>query len=146
MDVSASDPLLSEWPRGFEWVTASTLEAMLPTVDYLSVHVPLTAGTRGLIGAQAIGALRRDAVLIHCARGGVVDEQALFEALDTNALRGAVLDVFESEPPGAIPLLSLPNVIATPHLGASTAEAQVRAGVEVADQVIEALSRLTVQP
>ena len=86
--------------------------------------------------------MRPDAILVNCARGGTVDEEALLEALGTKRLRGACLDVFATEPPGEHPLLELPNVIATPHLGASTLEAQARAGIEAADLVIGALARL----
>jgi len=140
MDVWASDPLVADWPAGFEWVRRVTFEELLPQVDYLSLHVPLTADTRGLIAGPALARMKPGAVLVNCARGGIVDETALLAALDNGTLRGAALDVFAQEPPGAHPLLALPNVIATPHLGASTLEAQDRAGVEVAERVIEALS------
>ena len=140
MDVWASDPLVADWPAGFEWVRRVTFEELLPQVDYLSLHVPLTADTRGLIAGPALARMNPDAVLVNCARGGIVDETALLAALENGTLRGAALDVFAQEPPGAHPLLALPNVIATPHLGASTLEAQDRAGVEVAERVIEALS------
>ena len=139
MDVWASDPLLAEWPSDFAWVRRSTLEELLPEVDVLSIHVPLVDGTRALIGAGELSRMKKDAVLVNCARGGVVDEAALHAALASGALRGAALDVFETEPPGEHPLLALPNVVATPHLGASTAEAQGRAGLEAARIVIEAL-------
>ena len=140
MDVWASDPLVADWPAGFEWVRRVTFEELLPQVDYLSLHVPLTADTRGLIAGPALARMKPSAVLVNCARGGIVDETALLAALENGTLRGVALDVFAQEPPGAHPLLALPNVIATPHLGASTLEAQDRAGVEVAERVIEALS------
>jgi D-3-phosphoglycerate dehydrogenase len=142
MEVWASDPLLVEWPAGFEWVRATSMKEMLPNVDVLSLHVPLVPGTRGMIGAAELAMMRPDAILVNCARGGVVDEDALLEALEAKQLRGACLDVFATEPPGEHPLLELPNVIATPHLGASTAEAQARAANEAADRVIEFLARL----
>ena len=141
MEVWASDPLIAEWPAGFEWARPATLEELLPEVDYLSLHVPLTSDTRGLIGPAAFARMKPDAVLVNCARGGIVDEPALRDALSNGRLRGAALDVFATEPPGADPLLALPNVLATPHLGAATREAQDRAGVEVAERVIEALAR-----
>jgi phosphoglycerate dehydrogenase-like enzyme len=110
-------------------------------VDVLSLHVPLTAETKGLIGAAELARMKPAAVLVNAARGGLVDEAALYEALARGTLRGAALDVFAEEPPGTHPLLALPNVVATPHLGASTREAQARAGLEATDIVIEALSR-----
>jgi len=140
MEVWASDPLLTHWPQGFESVRRAILEQMLPEVDVLSIHVPMSPDTRGLLGPNQISLLRPSAVLVNCSRGGIVDEPALLQALLDKRLRGAALDVFATEPPGEHPLLKLPNVIATPHLGASTAEAQRRAGLEAADIVIEALS------
>ena len=86
--------------------------------------------------------MRPDAVLINCGRGGLVDEGALGAALESGALRGALLDTFANEPPGRLPLLALPNVLAVPHLGASTLEAQRRAGDEAAGLLIEALASL----
>ena len=112
------------------------LGTLLAECDVISIHVPLLPETRGMIGADAFARMKPDAVLLQCARGGVVDEGALFAALQDRRLRGAALDVFATEPPGENPLLGLPNVIATPHLGASTREAQDRAGVEVAERVI----------
>jgi D-3-phosphoglycerate dehydrogenase len=140
MTVTASDPVLPAWPAGFEWVARRELDEMLPVVDVLSLHVPLTPATRGLIGARELAKLRPGALLVNCARGGVVDEEALVAALRGKTLRGAATDVFATEPPGPHPLLELPNVLALPHLGASTDEAQARAGIEVAERVLEVLS------
>ena len=140
MDVIACDPVLERWPAGWEWVAPVTRDELLAGSDVLSLHVPLTPETRGSIGAAELSRMRREAILVNCARGGVVDEGALHAALTSGALRGAALDVFEREPPGEIPLLALPNVIATPHVGASTAEAQRRAGLEAADIMIRALA------
>jgi D-3-phosphoglycerate dehydrogenase len=139
MEVWASDPLITEWPAEFAWVRQSPLDGLLAACDYISLHVPLTPQTRGLIGAEALARMKPDAVLLQCARGGVVDEIALADALSSGRLRGAAIDVFATEPPGASPLLGLANVIATPHLGASTREAQDRAGIDVAEQVIRIL-------
>lgn len=140
MEVVACDPLLGQWPAGYEWVQPVTLDELLAGCDVLSLHVPLTPENRGSIGARELGLMRKDAILVNCARGGVVDEGALHAALAAGALRGAALDVFEHEPPGELPLLALPNVIATPHVGASTAEAQRRAGLEAAEIMIQALA------
>jgi D-3-phosphoglycerate dehydrogenase / 2-oxoglutarate reductase len=140
MDVIGCDPVLPQWPSGYEWVAPLTLDELLRGSDVLSLHVPLTPETRGSIGARELSLMRKDAILVNCSRGGVVDEAALQAALESGGLRGAALDVFEREPPGELPLLQLPNVIATPHIGASTAEAQRRAGLEAADVMIQALA------
>ena len=144
MPVIACDPLVREWPADFAWVTSVGRDRLFADADVLSIHVPLTAETRGTVGAAELARMRKEAILVHCARGGVVDEAALLEALRKGALRGAALDVFEHEPPFAPgeqhPLLALPNVIATPHLGASTAEAQRRAGTEAAEIMIGLLA------
>jgi D-3-phosphoglycerate dehydrogenase len=142
MQVWAHDPLISSWPADFAWVKGVELGELLAASDVVSLHVPLDERTRGLIGSEELARMKLDAVLINGARGGVVDEAALLEALQARQLRGAILDVFETEPPGESPLLGLPNVLATPHLGASTAEAQKRAGADAARILIEALSEL----
>lgn len=139
MSVIACDPLLSQWPAELAWVRNVARDELFAGADILSIHVPLTPETRGAVGARELSLMRRDAILVHAARGGVVDEGALLAALQSGALRGAALDVFEHEPPGEQPLLALPNVIATPHLGAATAEAQRRAGMEAAEIMIRAL-------
>jgi D-3-phosphoglycerate dehydrogenase len=143
VEVWAHDPLLPSWPADFSWVRNVSLDELLAGVDVVSLHVPLVPETRNLIGAAQLGRMRSDALLINCARGGVVDEEALHLALTAGKLRGAILDVFAVEPaPAGHPLLALPNVLALPHLGASTAEAQKRAGDDAATILIEALSKL----
>jgi len=122
-------------------VSRASLDSLLAGSDVVSLHVPLLPETRGLIGASQLARMRRSALLVNAARGGLVDEPALADALRAGGIRGAILDVFESEPPGSNPLLGLPNVLATPHLGASTEDAQRRAGAEVVERVIELLSR-----
>lgn len=146
MSVAAHDPLLVHWPDDLPWAARTmTLEDLLPRVDYLSLHVPLTPETTGRIGERELSLMKPDAVVVNCARGGVVDEAALHAALVAGRIRGAALDVFAKEPaPADHPLLSLPNVIATPHLGASTREAQDRAGVEAAERVLAVLAKLPV--
>ena len=143
MTVCAYDPVLESWPADFAWVRRVTLDQALEQADVLSMHVPFTTETRGMIGAAELERLPDGAIVVNLARGGLVDEAALATALTGDRLRGAVLDVFSSEPPGANPLLALPNVIATPHLGASTIEAQRRAGTEAAEIVLEALATLS---
>jgi D-3-phosphoglycerate dehydrogenase len=142
MEVWAHDPVLPQWPADFGWAKKVELGELLVASDVVSIHVPLDERTRGMIGAQELAKMKLDAVLINCARGGVVDESALAEALKAKQLRGAILDVFEKEPPGDSPLLGLSNVVATPHLGASTAEAQRRAGNDAAAILVEALAKL----
>jgi D-3-phosphoglycerate dehydrogenase len=142
MDVAAHDPLLPDWPKDFAHVPRVTLDQALERADVLSLHLPLTPGSRGLIGANQLARMPKGAVLVNAARGGLVDETALEAALAAGQLRGAALDVFASEPPGRLTLLERADVIATPHLGASTAEAQRRAGLEAAAIVIAALREL----
>ena len=140
MDVAAHDPLLVAWPPEFAHVPRVTLDQALERADILSLHLPLTGDSRGMIGARELARLPKGAVVVNAARGGLVDEAALEAALASGHLRGAALDVFASEPPGRLALLERPDVIATPHLGASTAEAQRRAGLEAATIVIAALA------
>lgn len=142
MRVAACDPALETWPESFAWVAQTKLDDLLPASDYVSLHVPLTDQTRGIVGAEALARMKPDAVLVNCARGGTVDEEALYEALKAGKLRGAALDVFSTEPPGKLRLFELENVIATPHIGASTDAAQNRAGTEAADILIEVLERV----
>jgi len=143
MKILGFDPFLAPAAAsqlGIETVTG--LEALLPRVDFLTVHTPLTNETRDLIGARELALLRNGARVINCARGGIINEQALVEALTSKHLAGAALDVFAQEPPPADhPLLKLPNVVLTPHLGASTVEAQVSVATEAAQLLIDYLTR-----
>jgi D-3-phosphoglycerate dehydrogenase / 2-oxoglutarate reductase len=109
---------------------------VLEQSDFVTMHMPLTAETRHLINADRIAKMKRGARIVNCARGGLIDEQALFEALKSGQIAAAALDVYESEPPPAdFPLRSLSNVVFTPHLGASTAEAQESVGIEIAEAI-----------
>ncbi len=103
--------------------------------DFLSVHTALTPETKGMVGSQELGAMKKTAYLINCARGEVIQEKALADALKSGTIAGAALDVFENEPPAGSPLLGLENVFMSPHIGASTNEAQFRAGMTIAEQV-----------
>ena len=114
---------------------------MLPQADFITIHVPLTPHTLHMISAKEFGLMKKGAMLIDCSRGGVVDQEALYQALTSGKIAGAALDVFEEEPPRDSKLLGLGNVIATPHMGAQTYEAQLRASVQIAKAVIEALER-----
>lgn len=120
---------------------AETLADLLPEVDLLSIHAPLTAETRGLIGRAELAMMKPSAVLVSVARGGIVDEAALYEALASGALFGAALDVFEWEPPGADhPLFRLPHFIGTPHIGAGTIESREESSIAVAEQMLDVLN------
>jgi D-3-phosphoglycerate dehydrogenase len=113
---------------------------MLPRIDYLTVHTPLTPETENLIGLKEIGLLKPGARLINCARGGIYDEDALVEGLQSGKLGGVALDVFVEEPCTKSPLFGMPNVVCTPHLGASTEEAQTQVAVEAVQLVINYLT------
>src|SRR5262245_18728600 len=122
------------------------LDTMLPRVDFLTVHTPLTAETTDLLGSRELGLMKKGARIINCARGGIINENALAEALKSGHLAGAALDVFVEEPPPAEhPVLKLPNVVLTPHLGASTVEAQTSVAREAAQLMIDYLTRGVVQ-
>ena len=139
MTVLGVDPFISAEAAANHGVELVEFEAMLARADVVTVHVPLTRATRGLIGRDAIAKLRPGAIVLNVARGGVVDEAALADALRSGHLAGAGIDVFEHEPPTGSPLLDAPNTLLTPHLGASTAEAQILVSEEVAAQVLDVL-------
>jgi HAD superfamily phosphoserine phosphatase-like hydrolase len=131
MDVIAYDPFVQQGPD----VPLVSLDDLLRRADFVTLHVPLTSLTTGLIGARELEMMKDAAFLINCARGRVVDEEALHDACRTGRIAGAALDVFENEPLGNSPLLELPNVIVTPHLGGTTHEAMRASAIEVATQV-----------
>jgi D-3-phosphoglycerate dehydrogenase len=138
MKVLVFDPYLNP-RRGKELdVELRDLETLLREADIVSLHVPLTDATRGLIGRERLALMKKTARLVNCARGGVVDETALVEALREGRIAGAALDVFAQEPLAADdPLRSLPNAILTPHLGASTTEAQEKVAEDLARQLVD---------
>ena len=139
VDVVAHDPFVSkDRYRELGVTRADTADEVLAAADFLTLHLPLSDETRGAIDAEVLAKLRPGAYLINAARGELVDEKALVEALRSGHLAGAALDVFSAEPYDG-PLLELDNVVVTPHLAASTEEAQDRAGVIVAEQVAAAL-------
>jgi D-3-phosphoglycerate dehydrogenase len=115
------------------------IDQMLPKADFISIHVPLTLHTMHLISAKEFNKMKTGVILINCSRGGIVDEEALFDALVQGKVKAAALDVFEKEPPKNSKLLTLRNVYATPHVGAQTFEAQLRTSEQIAKKVIEAL-------
>ena len=139
MRTIAHDPFVSgDYARTFK-VTLVSLEELLRQSDFVTLHVPLSPATRNLIGTAQLELLKSSARIINCARGGVVDEAAVAVALKDGTLAGAAFDVFASEPPTGSPLFSAPNSVLTPHLGASTVEAQTNVAVDVADQIVAIL-------
>jgi D-3-phosphoglycerate dehydrogenase / 2-oxoglutarate reductase len=139
MRVIASDPMLSEERAAQLNVKLLPFEQLMAEADLVTLHVPLTRETQHLVNAAALARAKPGMRLINVARGGIVDESALRDALRDGQVAGAALDVFEQEPPGENPLLSLPQVVTTPHLGASTEEAQISVALEISDQVIAVL-------
>ena len=137
MRVLAADPYLDEIPDA--GVRKVELDHLLAKADVISIHVPLSEETHHLIGPEELAKCKPEAILINCSRGGVVDEAALEEAMRQQRLAGAGLDVYETEPPGKRSLFDLPNVVATPHIGASTVEAQERTANQAAVQLIDFL-------
>lgn len=139
MQVIGYDPLISHEEIQQRGVTACGLEDLYGRADYISVHVPLTAQTRAMINQEALEMMKPGVRLICTARGGLIDEDALLEALNAGKVAGAALDVFAQEPPGQIALVTHANVIASPHIGAQTVEAQARAAEDIAHEVLAAL-------
>ena len=140
MTLLGSDPFVTREQAGLRGVELVELEALLERSDAVTVHVPLGRGTTGLIDDKAIRRMKPGAFVLNVARGGVVDEAAVAAALREGRLGGAGIDVFEQEPPTGSPLLEAPNTVLTPHLGASTAEAQVAVAEEIAEQVLDVLA------
>lgn len=139
MRVLAYDPYVTTELARRVGVELTDLASVLEQADFVSIHTPLTAQTRGLIGAEQLARMKDSAFLVNCARGGLVDEAALLAALLAERLAGAAIDVFEQEPAADSPLAQHPKVVATPHLGASTVEAQASVAWLIAEQVLQVL-------
>ncbi|PRY92870.1 D-3-phosphoglycerate dehydrogenase [Hasllibacter halocynthiae] len=139
MKVVAFDPFLSEERAGELRVRKVELDELLAEADVVTLHVPLTDQTRNVLSREAIARLKPGARVVNCARGGLVDEEALAEALKDGRVAGAAFDVFAEEPATASPLFGLPNVVVTPHLGAATTEAQENVALQVAEQMSDYL-------
>ncbi|HEY8542999.1 MAG TPA: D-2-hydroxyacid dehydrogenase [Pseudothermotoga sp.] len=138
MTVIAYDPLVSD----FENVRMVNLDELYRLSDFITLHVPLNEQTKHMIDARAIDKMKKGVIIVNASRGGVIDEQALYEALVSGKVYAAALDVFEIEPPQddlRKKLLGLPNVVATPHIGASTYEAQERVGKEMVERIFKEL-------
>ena len=136
MNVIAYDPFVAPEIYAELGVESVGLDELVSRADYLTLHCPLLEKTRNIIGSAQFAMMKKSAMIINCARGGLIDETALYEALKNGQIAGAALDVYENEPPVGSPLLELDNIVFTPHLGASTAEAQVAVSVEIARQVV----------
>jgi D-3-phosphoglycerate dehydrogenase len=145
MTVSAHDPYVSPALARDLGLRLCSLDDLYAGSDYLSLHLGLTPKTQGMICAGSLAMMKKGVRIVNCARGELVDELALCEALRSGQVAGAALDVYVAEPPKNSPLLELPNLIATPHIGASTVEAQDAVGVQLAEQVREYLKNGVVQ-
>ena len=132
MTVIAYDPYVKE----IAGIKLVTLDELLAQADYISLHLPKTDESTNMIGAEQFAKMKKGVRIVNCARGGIVEENALYEALTSGMVAGAALDVFAEEPPTDWKLLKLDNVIGSPHIGAATKEAQGRVGAEVADKLI----------
>lgn len=140
MKFVAYDPYVTTAPSGGPEIKMVALDELLAASDFVTIHIPKTPETTGLIDSVALAKMKSSAFVINAARGGVLDEDALFDALKSGTIAGAGLDVYATEPCTGSPLFGLDNVVATPHLGASTEEAQEKAGVAVAESVVAAFA------
>jgi D-3-phosphoglycerate dehydrogenase len=145
MKVLAYDPFITEERAKELGITLASLSEVLTGADFISLHTPLNKDTRHLIGTEAFALMKDGVRIVNCARGGVIDEKALKEAIKSGKVAGAALDVFEQEPPEERELVELEEVVVTPHLGASTTEAQRTAALVIADEVIAALQNKPVR-
>lgn len=139
MRVLGYDPLVPPEVLRQRGAEPAELEALLAESDFISLHVPLDQGTQQMINAEQLARIKPGAFLVNTARGRVVDEAALLQALQSGRIAGVGLDVFGREPPGPDPLLQHPGVVATPHIGAQTAEARRRVALDIASEVLAAL-------
>jgi D-3-phosphoglycerate dehydrogenase len=133
MTVIAYDPYV----KAADGVKLVELDELLATADYISLHLPKTKESAGMVGKDQFAKMKTGVRIVNCARGGIIDEAALYDALTSGKVAGAALDVYAEEPPTNWKLMQLPNVIGSPHIGAATHEAQGRVGAEVADKLID---------
>ncbi len=140
MKVKGYDPYVSGAAmKSFGVEKAERLEDMLPVIDFLTIHCPLTDETKGMVGKKELALMKKGAYVVHTARGGIIDEKALYGALSSGPIAGAAIDVWEMEPPDpADPLLNQPQVIGTPHIAGTTEEALYRCGIAVVEEVLTA--------
>jgi D-3-phosphoglycerate dehydrogenase len=145
MNVIAYDPFLSEEKAKAMGVEKVNLEELFRRSDFITIHTPITAETRNMINKETINKMKDGVRIINCARGGIINEKDLYDALVEGKVAGAALDVFEKEPPENNPLLTLDNVISTPHLGAATKEAQENVAIAIAEQIADYLVHGTIR-
>jgi len=139
MNVVGYDPYIAKSTAAQIKIKMANLDELLKVSDIITLHTPLTKDTYHLIDFREFEIMKKGVYIINCARGGIINERALYDNLINQKVAGCALDVFENEPPEDNPLLKLPNVIATPHIGASTKEAQKMVSIEIAEEVIKAL-------
>ena len=144
MRVMIHDPFVAPEQIAKAGYKSVSLDELYSTADFISVHVPKMKSTEKLINKEAIAKMKDGVMLVNCARGGIVDEEALVDALESGKIAGAALDVFETEPPGACALLKNNHLICTPHLGASTLEAQTNVALAISEQIIAYLKDGTI--
>ena len=137
MKVMAFDPFITPEHAASQGIELATLDEIYAKADYITIHTPMTKETRGMINKDAFAKMKKGVMIINCARGGIIDDAALLEALDSGKVYGAAIDVFEQEPPTDWTVVNHPRVIATPHLGASTEEAQENVALAVAEQFVD---------
>ncbi|MDP1758419.1 MAG: phosphoglycerate dehydrogenase [Thermodesulfovibrionales bacterium] len=145
MVVVAYDPFLSDDRAKALGIEKVSLDELFSRSDFITIHTPLTPETKNLINSETIGKMKNEVRIINCARGGIINERDLYEALKSGKVAGAALDVFEKEPPEDFSLIGLDNVICTPHLGAATEEAQENVAIAVAEQIADYLVRGTIR-
>lgn len=140
MRTLCSDPKVTPDSENLYGCASLALPELLAQADFITIHVPLNNSTRGMLGREQFALMKDGVHIVDVSRGGVIDEQALLEALESGKVAGAALDVFPTEPPGLTALVSHPKVICTPHIGAQTVEAQQRASYDIASEVLRALN------
>jgi len=145
MKIIAYDPLLKAEEIKKRGADPVTLETLYKQADMITLHVPMTSDTKGMLNTSAFSKMKKGMYIVCAARGGVIDEDALLTALESGQVAGAGLDVFATEPPGQTALVSHPKVIAVPHIGAQTMEAQERAAEDIATEVLAALKGETLR-
>jgi D-3-phosphoglycerate dehydrogenase len=146
MEVAGYDPYVAEESATSLGIKSASLNELLSSSDFITVHVPLTEGTRSLIGESEFSMMKDGVRILNVARGGIISENALYDAIKSGKVAGAALDVWENEPPNGSKLLGLEEVLATPHLGGSTSEAQVNVAADVARNITMFLTEGKAEP